>query len=116
MNLGHAYRRPQRCGLDEYRVFEFALDGALNLLWILFRVMAMNCDPWHYGNFRHLQQALGDVFVHSDGGPEHACANKRQPRKIEQALDGAVFAERSMHHGEDYVEVLPCAAAFQGHK
>src|SRR5580704_6803198 len=113
MDFGHAHRGAQRCGLDEYGVLEFPFDGALNLLWILFPVVAVNGDPWHNENFRHLQQPFGDVFVHANGRAKHARANEGESSKIEQALDGAVFSERSVHYGKNHVEALTGAAAIE---
>jgi len=58
----------------------------------------MDGDPGHNGNFRDLKQALGYVFVHTDGGAEDSSADEGQAREIEQTLDRAVFAEGAMHH------------------
>ena len=75
--------------------------------------MAMHGKPRHNGNLRGLQEALGDVFVHGDRGAEHAGADERESGEIEQALNGAVFAEGAVHHGKDHVQAMPAAAAVQ---
>ena len=65
------------------------------------------------GIFADLQQLFRDVFVHGDRGAEDACANKRKAGEVEQALDGAVFAEGAVHDGEDDVDALAAAAAVE---
>jgi hypothetical protein len=63
-----------------------------------------------------LKQALGYVFVHTDGGAEDSSADEGQAREIEQTLDRAVFAEGAMHHWENNVDALAAAAAVQFHE
>src|SRR5260370_31720023 len=74
---------------------------------------ALQGDPRHDGNLRHLEETLGNVLVHADGGAEYAGADKRQASQVEQTLNRAVFAEGAVHHGKDDVEALSAAAAVQ---
>src|SRR5262249_16739241 len=69
--------------------------------------------PWHDGYLGRLQQSFGYIFIHPDRGAEHPRAHKRQPSKVEQTLDGAIFAKRAVHHREHYIEALTAAAAVE---
>ena len=60
-----------------------------------------------------MQESLGDVFVHANGGTEDARTDEGQPSKIKQALDGSVLAESAVHHGENHVDALAAAAAIE---
>ena len=53
---------------------------------------------------RIAQQSLHDIFVHADGRTEHAGANKRNMRELEQPLDGSILTQRSMEYGKDDVD------------
>src|SRR5206468_883945 len=97
-------------------ILEFRFDRGLNCLGFTFPVVAVDGDPGYDGNLRNLQQALGDVLVHADGGAEDARANKRQTGKIKQSLNRAVFAEGAVHHGENHVDALAAAAAVQSYE
>ena len=58
------------------------------------------------GSLRILEGAhveAGQVVDVADGGADHARADVRQPREIEQALDRAVFAKRAVQDGENDV-------------
>ena len=50
-----------------------------------------------------LEKAFLNVLVHSDGGREDARADVWEARKLEEALHGAIFAERAVKYWEDYV-------------
>ena len=52
------------------------------------------------GGEHHLHRRL----VHADGRRQHAGADVRHVRELEQALDRAVFAVRAVQHGKDDVE------------
>ncbi len=52
------------------------------------------------------EELLHDVFIHGGGGAEDAGADVGDVGDLEEALDGAVFAEGSVEDGEDYVDVL----------
>ena len=50
------------------------------------------------------EHALHGVFVHAGGGAEDAGADVGDVGELEEALDGAVFAEGAVEDGEDYVD------------
>ena len=52
------------------------------------------------------EELLHDVLVHAGGGAEDAGADVGDVGKLEEALDGAVFAEGAVEDGEDDVEGL----------
>ena len=54
-------------------------------------------NDWQPGLF---EQTLLHVLIHADGGAKHSRADVRQARKFEQALHGAIFAERAVQNGE----------------
>src|SRR5437660_226261 len=113
VDLAHAHGRAERGGLHENGITKLQFDGALGSIRIALPIMAMDGDPGDYGDFRDLQEALGDVLVHADRGAENACANKRQAGEIKQALNRAVLAKGAVHHGENDVNALAAAAAVQ---
>src|SRR5882724_2878319 len=113
MHFGHTHGRAERSGLYENWIFEFALDNFLDLCRIALPLVAMHGDPRHNRNLGNLQQTLGNVLVHTDGGAEYASADKRQTGEIEQALNGTVFAKGAVHNREDHVEAVAYAAAVE---
>ena len=50
------------------------------------------------------EEALHGVLVHAGGGAEDAGADVGDVGELEEALDGAVFAEGAVEDGEDDVE------------
>ena len=51
------------------------------------------------------KQRLHDVLVHARGRSKHPSAHVWNICKFEKPLNGAVFAECPMQHGEDYVHI-----------
>src|SRR5258708_4148663 len=113
VHFGHADGRAERGGFDEHGIRKFFFNRDLDVPRIAFPFVAVDGDPRYDGDFRDLKQALGDVFIHADGGTEDAGADKRQSCQLEQALDGSVFAKGAVHHGENHVDALAAAAAVQ---
>src|SRR4029077_9652787 len=116
VRFSHAHGRAEGGGFYENWVTEFQLDRALNFLRVAFPIVALNGDPRHDGDFRGLEQALGDVFVHGDGRAQYSGADKGQAGEIEEALNRAVFAKGAVHYGEDDIEALAASAAVQFHE
>ena len=54
-------------------------------------------------------QRLLHSLVHTEGAPQDTGTHVGHPGKLEQALDGAVFAARSVQDGEHHVEIGPRA-------
>src|SRR5882724_809237 len=100
VDFGHADGRAEGGGLHENGITELQLDGALNCLRVAFPIVTVDGDPGHDRNFRDLKQALGDVFVHANGGAEDSSADEGKACEVEQTLDRAVFAEVAVHHGK----------------
>ncbi len=50
------------------------------------------------------KQFLGELFVHPGRAGQHTGADIGHAGELEQALDGAVFAVRSVQHREDHVD------------
>ncbi len=50
------------------------------------------------------EQLLGELLVHARRAGQHTRADVRHPGKLEQALDGAVLAVRTVQNGEHDVD------------
>ena len=111
MNLGHAHRRAKRGGFDEDWIFEFFLDDLLNFFGIALPIGAQHGNPRHDGDFGDLEETLGNILVHANGGAEHAGTDERQAREVQQPLDRAVFTVGAVHDREDDVNALAATAA-----
>ena len=99
-----ADRGTQVCGLDEHRIFQFR-DHSLDFFWIFLPFAAQNRDVPDDRKSRGDEQGLHDVFVHTGGGTEDTRTNVGNISQFEQALDGAVFAESAVKHGENDVDI-----------
>src|SRR5713226_8425454 len=51
------------------------------------------------------EERLHDVFVHASGRAENSGADVGNVSQFEQPLNGAIFAESSVQHGENDVDV-----------
>jgi hypothetical protein len=69
------------------------------------KLAAQHGHVLHDRQSRGAKQRLHDVFIHARGRAEHARAHVGDVGQFEQALNGAVFAEGSVQHGEDDIDV-----------
>ncbi len=113
VDFGHADAGAERGGLYENGIGKFLFDLMDDDVFVAFPIVAVNAEPGNDGNFRGLEQLFGDVFVHGNGGAQDACADERKAGELEEALDGAVFAEGPVHDGEDDVDALAAGAAVE---
>ena len=67
----------------------------------------------HDGQPRLRKEPLHHVLIHARRGAQHAGADIRDARKLEQALDGAVFAEGAVQHGKHNIERLAIEACLK---
>ena len=57
------------------------------------------------GQARGKEEALHRFFVHAGGRAENSGADVGESGQLEEALDGAIFAERTVQHGEDNIQL-----------
>ena len=62
------------------------------------------------------EEALHHVLVHAGGGAEDTGADVGDVGELEEALDGAVFAEGAVEDGEDDVELAAAEALRVGNE
>lgn len=66
------------------------------------QVVHVDRPPAGLGDPVGVEDGLGHHLVHRNRGAEDAGADVRQAGQLEQALDGAVLAVRSVEHGDDH--------------
>src|SRR5207244_13658014 len=92
-------------------IFEFFLDDLLNFFGIALPIGAQHGNPRHDGDFGDLEETLGNILVHANGGAEHAGTDERQAREVQQPLDRAVFTVGAVHDRGDDANALAATAA-----
>src|SRR5579864_211611 len=113
VDFGHADTRAESGGLDEDGIGKLLFNLMNDNIFVVFPLVAADRDPRDDGNFCGLEKFFGDVLIHGDSGAEDARADERKPGEVEEALDGAVLAEGTVHDGENDVDALARAAAIE---
>src|SRR5579862_3666934 len=114
MNFADAYGRAQIRGFYEYRVVEIFFDEFRAAFGIGFPLGAEQVDVRGLGKACCGEKLLHSRLVHAGGGAENTGANIRYISEFQESLNGAVFAEGAVEHGEDYVERLSERAVLLG--
>ena len=106
LHLADAHRRAEVRGLDEDREPERGQGALGRRLGVRAQLFAPDQHPRHDGDPRGCQQTLGRLLVHLERGAEHAGADVRHARELEQALERAVLAALPVDDREDHVDRL----------
>ena len=112
--LADADRAAEPRGLDEHRVAEAGqlVEHRAGLAPPARLAQRDRADLRHAGGGHHV---LEDDLVHAQRGRQHAGADVRHVEQLEQALDGAVLAERAVQDGEDGVGVEHAVPGLERH-
>src|SRR5665213_1362109 len=102
--LADADRGAEVRGLYEDGVGEGLFEKADALFGVGAPLGAQQGDVRRKGEAGGEEEALHGVFVHAGGRAENSGTDVSNVGKLEQALDGAVFAESAVEDGEDDVD------------
>ena len=101
VDFADAYRRTLVGRFDEQRQAEFVLH--LRKAELL-AIGAGQGDERGNRQSGITQQALGDVFVHTGGGPEDVGTDEGQVSHAQHALQRAVFPEGTVNNRENHID------------
>ena len=107
LRLGDADARSQVCWFDEHRIAERLLQVGRDVVALALPVVPENRSVGANRESRGCENDFHDHLIHADGGRQHAGADIRHVGKLQQTLNRAVFAVRSVQDREDHVEIQP---------
>ena len=107
MRFADADGRAKVRRLYKYRIVKRRLDLCNGLARRAFPLRSQQRHIFHNWQPCIGKKALHHIFVHPRRGAQHARADIRNPRQLEESLDGSVLAKSPVQYRKNHIQRLP---------